>query len=215
MTETIAPPTMNPLDGERRNMSIGCPTVGSDVKIVDEKGRDVRPGEVGELLVAGEPGRTIMAGYLNDPDATDRTIRDGWLYTGDNVRVDEDGYFHFVDRSKDMIKRAGENIAASEIEAVVNDHPDVFESAAIGVPDPIRDEAVKLLVVAKDGARIKVEDIVSWCGEHLAPFKVPSFVEFVDELPKTSVGKIQKGVLRRREGADNDRSAPPRGESPS
>jgi crotonobetaine/carnitine-CoA ligase len=203
MTETVAPPLVNPLEGDRRNMSIGLPTSGSIVRILDEDGRDVPPGEVGRLVVAGEPGRTIMAGYLDDPDATVETIRDGWLHTGDNVRSDEDGYLYFVDRSKDMIKRAGENVAAGEVEAVVNAHPGVFESAAIGVPDPMRDEAIKVYVVPKEGVDLGPEEIVAWCGERLAHFKVPSHVEVVAELPKTSVGKIQKGVLRRREGADN------------
>jgi crotonobetaine/carnitine-CoA ligase len=199
MTETIAPPTLNPLYGERRNMSVGLPTLASRVRVVDEEGRDVPAGSVGELLVYGTPGLTIMAGYLDDPDTTAATIVDGWLYTGDNVVWDYDGYLHFIDRSKDMIKRAGENIAAGEVESVLNDHPDVFDSAVIGVPDPIRDEAIKAFIVRRKGATTAEGALIDWCAQRLARFKVPSQIEFVDELPRTSVGKIQKEVLRARE----------------
>jgi crotonobetaine/carnitine-CoA ligase len=199
MTETIAPPLVNPLHGDRRNMSVGRPTLGARLRVVDDSGRDCAVGETGELLVYGEPGSTLMAGYLSDEEATSAAIRDGWLHTGDNVRVDSDGYVYFVDRSKDMIKRAGENVAASEIEAVVNAHPAVFESAAVGVPDDLRDEAIKLFVVTKGGAIVSGDEILSWCRERLAKFKVPGGVEFVEALPRTSVGKIRKEVLRNME----------------
>jgi carnitine-CoA ligase len=194
MTETIAPPLLNPLFGERRNMSLGRPTLGARLRVVDASGTDVEPGSTGELLVAGEPGRTLMAGYLDDEAATLAVLRDGWLHTGDNVRVDADGFVHFVDRARDMIKRAGENIAAGEIEAVANAHPAVFEAAAVGIPDPVRDEGIKLFVVTT--AELSEEDLLSWCRERLAPFKVPSLVAFVDALPRTSVGKVRKEVLR-------------------
>ena len=196
MTETIAPPTLNPLNGDRRNMTIGRPTLPSHVRVVDESGRDVSEGDVGELLVQGVPGRTLMAGYLDDPEATAASIRDGWLHTGDSVVVDPDGFIRFVDRAKDMIKRAGENVAATEVEAVVNSHPCVFESAAIGVPDEMRDEAIKVYVVLHPGDEVTEEGIIVWCRERLARFKVPSSVEFVDGLPRTSVGKIRKEALR-------------------
>lgn len=136
MTETIAPPLLNPLFGERRNMSLGRPTLGARLRVVDSSGADVQPGSTGELLVAGEPGHTLMAGYLDDEDATRAVLRDGWLHTGDNVRVDADEFVHFVDRARDMIKRAGENIAAGEIEAVANAHPAIFDAAAVGIPTP-------------------------------------------------------------------------------
>jgi crotonobetaine/carnitine-CoA ligase len=197
MTETIAPPTLNPLYGERRNMTIGRPTLASHVRVVDESGRDVSVGEVGELLVRGVPGWTLMAGYLDDAEATAAAMRDGWLRTGDNVQVDPGGYVRFLDRAKDMIKRAGENIAATEVEAVVNSHPSVFESAAIGILDEMRDEAIKVFVVLHPGDEATEEGIIVWCRERLARFKVPSSVEFVDGLPRTSVGKIRKEALRR------------------
>jgi crotonobetaine/carnitine-CoA ligase len=198
MTETIAPPTLNPLYGERRNMTIGRPTLGARLRVVTESGTDVTDGEVGELLVGGDPGTTLMAGYLGDEDATRRILVDGWLRTGDNVRVDEDGYFHFVDRAKDMIKRAGENVSASEIESAINLHPAVFESAAIGVPDSMRDEAIRAYVVLAENQRVTEDELTRWCATRLAPFKVPGSIEFVDGLPRTSVGKIQKEELRQR-----------------
>jgi crotonobetaine/carnitine-CoA ligase len=192
MTETIAPPLLNPLDGERRNMGVGLPTLGARLRVTED----------GELLVGGEPGVTLMAGYLDDREATAAAIRDGWLHTGDNFRTDSDGYFYFVDRTKDMIKRAGENVSASEVEAVANAHPNVFESAAIGVPDPVRDEAIKLFVVRTEGTKLSKESLLAYCEERLAKFKVPGSIEFVDRLPRTSVGKIQKELLRRRERAN-------------
>jgi crotonobetaine/carnitine-CoA ligase len=199
MTETVVPPTMNPLYGERRNHSIGRPVLSARVRVVDDAGRDVPTGEVGQLLVQGEPGRTSMAGYFKNPTATAETVRDGWLPTGDNVRADADGYLSFVDRGKDMIKRAGENVATGEVERVVNEHPAVFESAAIGVPDPIRDEAIKVFVVLHPGQTASEDELIAWCAARLAKFKVPSFIEFVAELPRTSVGKIQKHLLRQGE----------------
>ena len=202
MTETIAPPLVNPLAGERRNLGIGLPTEGTRLRIVDETGSDVPPGEAGELLVFGEPGRTLMAGYLDDPEATRRALEGNWLRTGDVVRQDTDGYYYFVDRTKDMIKRAGENVAASEVEAVVNAHPAVFESAAVGVPDEVRDEAIKVFVVLHSGSAATRKDIVTWCSERLARFKVPTEVEFVSALPRTAVGKIQKHLLERTGGGE-------------
>ena len=196
MTETIAPPTLNPLYGERRNMTIGRPTLGAHLRVVGDDGTDVNDGEVGELLVGGEPGATLMAGYLGDDEATRSAVVDGWLHTGDNVRVDEDGFFHFVDRAKDMIKRAGENIAASEIESAINAHHAVFESAAIGVPDAMRDESIKVYVVLANEANVTEDELIEWCASRLAAFKVPGNIEFVEGLPRTSVGKIQKEELR-------------------
>lgn len=196
MTETVVTPTINPLYEARRGAAIGRPLPGARLRIVDADGRDVEPGEPGELLVHGEPGRTLMAGYLDNPEATAEALRDGWLHTGDTVAADADGYLHFVDRRKDLIKRAGENVASGEVERVVNDHPAVFESAVIGVPDAMRDEAIHVFVVRNDGAEVTEDDLLAHCRERLARFKVPDAVEFVAELPRTSVGKIQKHLLR-------------------
>lgn len=196
MTETVVPPLMNPVYGERRNMTIGRPVLSARVRVVTPEGRDAGPGEVGELWVAGEPGRTLMAGYLDDPEATAAVLADGWLRTGDSVTVDAESYFAFVDRRKDLIKRAGENVSTGEVERVLESHPAVFEAAVIGVPDDMRDEAVKAVVVLKDGSTVAEKELIAWCGERLARFKVPSIVEVVESLPRTSVGKIQKHLLR-------------------
>jgi len=197
MTETLAATTMNPIDGVMKKNCIGMARIGNDIKVVDETGKEVPPGTVGEIVVHGVQGRTLMKGYFKNPDATNDTIRDGWLYTGDNAYMDEEGYFHFVDRKKDMIKRAGENVAAIEVEFVIGMHPMVKEVSVIGVPDPVRDEAIMALVILQEGATCEPKEIIDWCAQKLAKFKVPSFVEFRTEFPKTSIGKIQKNILRK------------------
>lgn len=186
MTETVAPVTINPLYGGARNLTMGRPVLGTRVRVVD-----------GELHVAGVPGVTLMAGYLDDPDATAKALSDGWLRTGDRVRADADGYLTFVDRAKDVVKRAGENISSTEVEAVVNGHPAVYESAVVGVPDPMYDEIVVAIVLLADGASATEEEVIAHCAERLAKFKVPSRVHFVTDLPRTPVGKIQKHLIRR------------------
>ncbi len=196
MTETVGPPTMNPLVGERHADSIGRPTLGYTCRVVDADGVDVAPGEPGELLVGGVPGVSLMAGYLHNPEATAAALVDGWLHTGDVVVADAGGFLRFVDRQKDMIKRAGENVAASEVEAVLLAHPAVRDAAVLGVPDPIRDEQIVGFVVLADPADVTPEELIAWCGERLARFRVPSAVELVEALPRTAVGKIQKHVLR-------------------
>lgn len=199
MTETMGPPLMNPLEYERNNLSIGLPALGYEVMLVDDAGKPVAEGETGQILVFGRPGWSIMKGYFKNSEATAQTLREGWLWTGDNAYQDEAGYFYFVDRAKDMIKRAGENVAASEVEAVILQHPKVFDCAVIGVPDPLRDEAIKAFVVLHQHEQATPEEIIVWCRERLAKFRVPESVEFRNELPRTSVGKIQKHVLRRQE----------------
>ena len=196
MTETVIPPTVNPLYGPRDPVSIGRPLPGSRLRIVDADGADVRAGEAGQLLVGGDPGRTLMAGYLDDPEATAAVLSDGWLRTGDVVRADAGGFLHFVDRAKDMIKRSGENVACGEIERVVDEVEGVLESAAVGVPDAMRDEAIHVYVVAREGARLDPAGVIAHCRKELAGFKVPDAVHVVAELPRTSVGKIQKHLLR-------------------
>lgn len=198
MTETIAPATCNPLYGVHRADSIGRGLLGRRLGVVDASGNGVACGEVGELVVHGEPGRDLAVGYLNNRAATDEAIRDGCLRTGDLVRAGEDGYLYFVDRAKDMIKRSGENVAASEVERVVNAHPGVFESAAVGEPDPVRDEAIVVHVVRDQESVVTEAELLAWCEQRLAPFKVPSHVRFTDRLPRTSVGKIRKDALRER-----------------
>jgi crotonobetaine/carnitine-CoA ligase len=199
MTETLAETTMNPPDLEMKRNCIGLARPGNEIKVVDEEGQEVPTGKVGEMIVQGVPGRTLMKGYYKNPEATAQTIKNGWLYTGDNAYMDEDGYFYFVDRKKDMIKRGGENVAAVEVEYVISLHPKVQEVAVVGVPDPIRDEAIMALVVLKKGETSDADEIITFCKERLAKFKVPSFVEFKESFPKTSIGKVQKNILRTEE----------------
>jgi len=195
MTETIGPPLMNPLWTGRRHDSLGRVALGYRCRITDRDGACVAPGQVGELRVGGVPGVSLMAGYLNDPDATAQALTDGWLRTGDLVREDPDGLLTFVARAKDMIKRAGENIAAGEIEDVLMGHPGVLDAAVVGIPDPIRDETIVAFVVTADG-EIDADALRQWCADRLARFRVPEFFTGRTALPRTSVGKIQKQVLR-------------------
>lgn len=196
MTETVGVPLMNPLDGTRKNMSIGKPTIGYEVKIVDETGNEILDGHSGQIVVKGIPGRSLMKGYYKNPDATTETLRDGWLYTGDNGRIGKDGYFYFVDRIKDMIKRAGENVAANEVESALATHEDVYEAAVISIADAMRDEALKAYVILHDNYTITEDELILYCRKRLAEFKVPDTIEFIDEFPRTSVGKVQKHILR-------------------
>jgi acyl-CoA synthetase (AMP-forming)/AMP-acid ligase II len=195
LTETGCGGTLMPLGHAARpgHQHIGPPMIGWEVQAVDPGLRALEAGEVGELVVRS-PG--VMHGYYNDPDATAATLQDGWVRTGDLGFRDDHGYFHFVDRMKDMLKPSGENVAASEIEGVIEEHPCVAECAVIGIPDPIRTELVIALVVPRDGTSVSADEIKACCSERLARFKVPSIVEFRDELPKTSIGKIRKGELR-------------------
>jgi len=191
MTETIAPPLANPLLRRRDNSTLGFAT-GARVRIVDGAGQSVRPGESGELQVGGRRGVDLMAGYLDDPAATTAAFDGEWLRTGDIVRHRPDGSIEFVDRAKHMIKTGGENVAAAEVEQVANEHPAVLESAAVGVPDDIRDEQLHLYVVVRAGASVDVQDLTEHCAARLAKFKVPRKIHVVDELPRTAVGKVQK-----------------------
>lgn len=196
MTEQLGHPLSNPLDYPRDNMSIGFPGLGWQIRVVDDDGNDVPEGQAGQLLVRGEPGVSLMLGYFKNPEATAEAIRDGWLWTGDNVRRGDNGYYYFVDRAKDMIKRSGENVAAGEVEEVLRQHPAVFDAAVVGVPDPIRDESILAYVILREGHAATDRELIDWAAARLAKFRVPEFVEFRAEFPRTSVGKIQKHVLR-------------------
>lgn len=196
MTETVGVPLMNPIDGVRKNLSIGKPTIGYEVKVIDSTGSEVPIGHAGQIIVKGVPGRTLMKSYFKNPEATAETLQNSWLHTGDNARVGEDGYFYFVDRIKDMIKRSGENVAANEVESVLADHPSVYEAAVIGIPDEMRDEAIMAYVILHDGQLVSEEELLVYCRKRLAKFKVPDVIEFKNEFPRTSVGKVQKHILR-------------------
>lgn len=196
MTETVLPPTMNPESAQRRWDSIGRSLADIEIAIVDEHDQPVPVGTVGELCVGGKPGYTVAVGYYQQPESTAEMFANGWLHTGDLVRADQDGFIYFVDRAKDMIKRSGENVAASEIECVVNEHPAVAESAAVGVSDPIRDESIVACVVLKPGQHTTEDELLAWCRARLARFKIPDRFLFLETLPRTSVGKIHKHTLR-------------------
>ena len=195
LTEASPVTHANPLFGQRKVGSIGLPLPGVEAKVVDEEGKEVPPGEVGELIVRGP---NVMKGYWNRPEETARVLRDGWLYTGDMARMDEEGYFYIVDRKKDLIIAGGYNIYPREVEEVLYAHPAVLEAAVVGVPDPYRGETVKAFVVLKPEYRGKVteKDLEEHCRKNLAAYKVPRLWEFREELPKTLVGKVLRRALR-------------------
>jgi len=194
MTETFVATHCNPLNGENREGSIGLPLPGVESRIVDsiEGEQDLPVGAVGELLIKGP---TVMKGYWNMPTETANSLRDGWLYSGDIARMDEDGYFYIEDRKKDMIIAGGYNVYPREIEEVLMTHPAVVEAAVAGVPDPKRGETVKAWVVKKAGDPTTEAEIVEWSKTQLAKYKYPRLIEFRDELPKTTVGKVLKRDL--------------------
>jgi len=183
-----------PFLGEGREGSIGIPIPSTDARIVDvESGeREMPVGESGELIIKGPQ---VMKGYLNMPEETASTLKDGWLHTGDVAKMDEDGYFFIVDRKKDMIVASGYNVYPREVEEVLFEHPDVAEAVAIGVPDEYRGETVKAFVVKRSGATTTEEEIMAFCKERLAAYKAPKAVEFRDDLPKSAVGKLLRRVL--------------------
>jgi long-chain acyl-CoA synthetase len=174
--------------------SIGVPIPGTDVRIVDiETGEKEMPfGEPGELIVKGPQ---VMKGYWQMPEETAKTLRDGWLHTGDIARMDEEGYLYIVDRKKDMINTSGFKVYPREVEEVLYQHEEVVEAVAVGVPDEYRGETVKAFVVRKPGSTVTEEELVSYCKENLAPYKVPKLLEFRDQLPKSAVGKLLRRVL--------------------
>ena len=166
------------------------------IAIHDENGNPLPVGKAGEIV---KQSPTVMKGYYKNPEATAKALKNGWLYTGDLGYLDEDGYLYFVDRVKDMVRRGDENISSEEVERVLNSHPQVAESAVIAVPDLIRGEEVKAYIVLKSPATpasVVPEDIWNFCKPHLAGFKVPRYIEYRDELPKTPSSKVQKNILR-------------------
>ncbi|RHW28387.1 ATP-dependent acyl-CoA ligase [Nocardioides immobilis] len=197
LSEAMTLATLAPVFGPKKWPSIGKPLVGRTIRLVDPDGNDVPVGTVGEIVIHGVPGRTLMKGYYRNPEATADALRDGELWTGDNAYADDDGYFYWFDRRSDMIKRAGENISTVEVESVIVEHPEVAEVAVIGVPDPLRDEAVKAVLVLEPGSRLTAEDVREHCEGRLAAFKIPTVIEIRDALPKTSIGKVAKGELRK------------------
>jgi len=191
----------NPLRGVNKTGSIGMPMPDVDCRIIslDDGETVLAMGEVGELVIRGPQ---VMKGYHNMPTETEntlRTMRDGgpWLFTGDIARMDEDGYFYIVDRKKELIKPGGFQVWPREVEEVLTANPKVLEAGVAGIPDPYRGETVKAWIVVRPGDTLTEQEVRAWCKERLAPYKVPTHIEFRTELPKTTVGKILRRELVR------------------
>jgi long-chain acyl-CoA synthetase len=195
LTEAAPVTHFNPVQGKRPLGSMGLPLPGTRARIMDQEtgSRELPPGEVGELTIQGPQ---VMQGYWQNPQESAAVLQDGWLYTGDLARMDEDGYFYIVERKKDLIISGGYNIYPREVEEVLYQHPGVQEAVALGVPDAYRGETVKVVIVPQNGASLTAEEIQAHCKERLAVYKVPKIVEFRPELPKTLVGKVLRRALR-------------------
>lgn len=200
LSETINIITVNPVFTLRKYGSCGMVWPDTDLVVVDlDTGTKVMPrGELGELIARGPQ---VMEEYWNNPTETANVIRDGWLYTGDIVRMDEDGFIFIVDRKKDMIIASGFNVYPRDVDEVVFAHPKVMEACTIGVPDPKRGETVKAFVVPKAGETITEEEIIEHCRQQLAPYKVPKLLEFINAIPRTTVGKPDRKALQAMEAA--------------
>ena len=196
MTESSPVTHSNPFKGLRKIGSIGMPIPDTDCRIVNlEDGSiDMPVGEIGELVIKGPQ---VMKGYWNRDDATKETVRDGWLFTGDIAKMDEDGYFYIVDRKKDMIISGGYNVYPRDIDEVFYEHPKVEEACAIGIPHETRGEQIKVFVVLKAGMTATEQELIDFCKDKLAKYKLPTEIEFRDQLPKSTVGKILRKELRK------------------
>ena len=195
LTEAGPVTHLNPIHGDRPPASIGLPFPSTDVKVMDPEtgARELPWGEVGELAIKGPQ---VMAGYWNNPGETAYALRDGWLYTGDLGRMDKNGYFYIIDRKKDLIINGGYKIFPREVEEILYQIPGVKEAVAVGEPDSYRGEAVKVVIVLKEGAHLTEAEVQDFCKERLAVYKVPKIVEFREELPKSLVGKVLRRALR-------------------
>jgi long-chain acyl-CoA synthetase len=197
MSETASMGICNPILKPKVG-AIGVPVMDNDIRFVDlENGRDdVKPGEPGEILIKGP---TVMLGYWNNPEETKNQLTDGWLRTGDVGQMDENGYITLVDRKKDMIIAGGFNIYPREVDEVLYRHPKVAEAVTVGIPDAYRGETVKVFIVLKKDEKATEQEIINFCKEKLAPYKVPKLVEFRESVPKSAVGKILRKILREEE----------------
>ena len=196
-SETLVGVVTDLPDGRSKWPSVGLAGPGYDVRIAGENGLALPPGERGEIQVRGQAGVSLMAGYWRDEEATRAAFTaDGWLRTGDCGYADAEGWLYFVDRMGDIVKRAGENISACEVEVAILEHPDVADVAVLGISDSIRDEAVKAVVVPKPGRRPTAEDVRDFLSLRLSFFKIPSVIEFRDALPRGEYGKVLKNQLK-------------------
>ncbi len=207
MTECGCTTLMNPPTAIRVG-SIGTPLGFVEADVVDDDDRPVPPGTRGELVVRPRAPFTMFSGYLGKPEKTVEGWRNLWFHTGDYMTRDADGYYYFVDRKKDVIRRRGENLAPYDVESVLNRHPAVFESVVVGVPSPLGEEDVKAFVQLQPGATASPRELFAFCADHLPFFMVPRYLEFVEEIPKTANQKSQRYVLRdRKGGTEYDREA--------
>ncbi|MCG6912063.1 MAG: long-chain fatty acid--CoA ligase [Deltaproteobacteria bacterium] len=194
LTESAGGVCVNPWDGNTKIGTIGLPMPGNDIKVVDpETGKELPAGEAGEVIIRGD---NIMKGYLNLPEATAETIRDGWLYTGDLAKTDEDGYLTIIDRKKDLIIVGGENVYPREVEEAIYEYPGVMEVAVVGIPHPKMVEVPCASIALKPGVEASADDIVAFLEKRLAKFKVPRTIHFLNELPKSGSGKILRRMLK-------------------
>lgn len=193
LTEASPVTHANNIWEQRKIGSIGIPFPDTEAQIVDpDHGKELPVGEIGELIIRGPQ---VMKGYWNRPEETEVVLRDGWLYTGDLAKMDEDGFFYILDRKKDLIIAGGYNIYPSEVEEVLYEHPEVEEAVVAGVHDPYRGETVKAYLVMKKNSEAGAEELNSWCRNRLAAYKVPHVYEFRDELPKSLIGKVLRRKL--------------------
>jgi len=202
LTETSPMVTVTPWGGEVKPGTVGVPLPDTDVRIVDMDSakKEMPVGEEGEIAIKGPQ---VMMGYYNKPEETEKVLKDGWFYTGDVGKFDEDGYLSIVDRKKDLIIAGGYNIYPMEIDDILFDHPKILEACAVGVPDSYRGETVKVFIVLKDGETMTEQEVIAYCKERMAAYKVPKMVAFIDELPKSAVGKILRRTLKEMEEQKN------------
>ena len=198
LTETSPMATATPLETMKKSGSVGVPLPSTDMRIINlEDGKTEMPtGASGEVTFKGPQ---VMQGYYNKPDETAAVLKNGWLYTGDIGFIDDEGFLTLIDRKKDMIIASGYNIYPNEIDEVLFEHPKVLEAGTIGIPDDYRGESVKAFVVSKQGETISEQELIEYCRTKLAAYKIPKNIEFIDELPKTAIGKILRRELRERE----------------
>ncbi len=192
LTEAVAHVTCQPLDGSGKPGSVGKALPGWKVRVVDDNGKELPPDQSGEIIVSGP----IMKGYYNNPQATAEEIKNGWLYTGDIGKLDRDGELFILGRKKEMIIVKGQNIYPSDIEDVLHIHPKIAEAAVVGIPDRLSDETVRVVISLKEGEVATELEIKQFCLEHVANYKVPKQIIFMDSLPKTATGKIRKEDLK-------------------
>jgi len=198
LTENAPIATATPWGGKIKPGTVGCPVPDTDIKIVNmaDGATEMPTGKTGEILIKGPQ---VMKGYYKKPEETAKALKDGWFFTGDIGKFDDEGYLTIVDRKKDMIIAGGFNIYPVELDNVLFGHPKILEACVIGIPDPYRGETVKAFVVVKKGEALTDIEVMDYCRQHLAAYKIPKFVEFVEELPKSAVGKILRRELRDRE----------------